>query len=68
MNSIQDIVQYAFGIGVLTYVLSWITTIIQGRSGAYSAFIATTGLLVVTVMVILSNVLLIISKLPGVVG
>lgn len=68
MNSITDIAQYALAIGLTAYVLSWITTTIQEKSGGSCASIATTVSLVVTVIALLSAVSLSTLKLLGVAG
>ena len=61
-------VLFVFVTGLILLNLAWITTIIQGKLEGFFAFIAIIGWSVGIVMVILSNVLLIISKLPGVAG
>jgi len=68
MNSITDIARYACVIGMIAYVLSWITTIIPGKSEGSFVSTATTVSLVVTVMALLFAVSLNTLKLLGVAG
>lgn len=68
MNSTSDIVLFALAISTIAYVLSWITTIIPGKSEGSYVSTATIVLLVVTVMAFLFAVSLNILKLLGVVG